>query len=225
MRAALLIVVALAACAPPGGLLRARTLPPSASQMTGGVEVGVAAPSNTENDAKLPWLNFTAGYRRGISEDVELGARVMAIGVKGFNALGVAGDVKVQLKKSEDPGTGVDIATGLVLAYQQPRLGTTPWHIGSAVVPLLIGHNFGKHQLIWGPRIAYEVWTGEGQDPIQMYYAGGSVAFAWRLSKHFEFVPELAMLYSPIQLGGEAAAENQTGAVFTQLTLGMSWSF
>jgi hypothetical protein len=220
------ILVALAACAPPAGLFRARTLAPSASQMTGGLEMGVVGASRPGNDAKLPWVNLSAGYRRGIAHGVELGGRVMAVGVKGFTAFGVAGDAKVQLRRSDDPGDGTDVATGVVIAYQQPRLGGTPWHLGSIVVPLLVGHNFGKHQLVWGPRVAYELWTGEGQDPIHLFYGGASVAFAWRLGRHFELVPELAILYSPIEMGGEAAGtEAQTGAVLTQLTLGGSWSF
>jgi hypothetical protein len=221
----LALVALLAACAPPVGLYRARTLAPSASQLTGGIEAGLVTPETSDGDAKLPWLNLSAGYRRGVADRVELGGRVMLLGFRGFSALGVAGDVKVQLRRSEDPGSGTDVATGAVLAYQQVRLGGTPWHLSSIALPLLIGHNFGRHQLVWGPRVAYELWTGEGQDPIHLFYGGGSVAFAWRVGESLELVPELAVLYSPIKLGGEVASEERTGATITQLTLGACWRF
>ena len=62
-------------------------------------------------------------------------------------------------------------------------------------------------------------------DPIHLFYLGGSTAFAWRLTKTFELVPELAVLYSPIHFGGEVDAGDRTGAVITQLTLGATWLF
>ena len=221
-----ILASALAACAPPLGLQRARVLAPSASQLAGGLELGLVTPDlGPENNAKIPWLNLSAGYRRGIADGVEVGGRVMMVGVRGFTSLGVAGDVKLQLLASGDPGRGTDMATGAVLAYQQIRLGGTPWHLSSIAFPLLIGHNLGRHQFVWGPRLAYELWTGEGQDPIHLFYAGASAAFAWRVGDSLELVPELAILYSPMKFGGEVDAGDRTGATITQLTLGASWHF
>jgi hypothetical protein len=213
-------VVAAAACAPQMTMSRARTLQPGTAQVGAGVEAAVVAPP-VSSDAKVPLANLAVGYRRGVADGFDAGARSWIFGIPAFWTWGIAGDAKWQLRTSPSPGRGVDVALGGILAYQQVRNGGTPWHIGAITLPLLIGHNFGKHQLVWGPRLSWALLGAEGQRTIDIPAWGLSVGFAWRFARRWEFVPELTWMYSPIHMNGEVMT--QQGATGSQLTLGLTY--
>jgi len=219
----LLILAALAGCAPQAAVGRARTLPPGASTIGGGIDASVTRPNSpNDTDPKLPSGNLGVTYRRGLTDRVEMGGRTWGIGIPAFWTLGIALDGKVSLRRSPDPRHGIDVAADVIVGYERVVNGGTPWHIGSAAATILVGHNLGRHAITWGPRAGYAIWGGEGQNPIYLQLYGASCAFAWRLGKNWELTPELLVLYSPVHFGGEVEGSRQDGAWATQLSIGLT---
>jgi hypothetical protein len=180
----------LGACAPQLGAGRARTLPPGAHQGGAGLDLVVLSPRlSPSQDVNIPWMNLGLGWRGGVAERVELGGRSFVFGIPALWTWGVAADAKVQLRTSPRPGSGVDVAVAGIVGYQQIRNGGTPWHLGSVTAALLVGHNLGRHQLVWGPRLGYQLWGGEGQNTVEMPIAGLSIGFSWRVSRALGGLP------------------------------------
>lgn len=213
-----LLLLLLSGCAAQSGMGRARVLDPGQSQLGTSVELQVLAARFGEGAvAPLPWAQAVIGYHRGLSRDVEAGARVWGFAVPGIDSLGAAGDVKVQLARGKD----WDVAVGGSVLYHQLRLGGTPQYVIGATVPVLFGHNIGKqNQLVFGPRFADYFLTGEGQNPINTFWFGASVGYYWQIKKDVALMPELSLLYTPISFHGEIADADRKGATSMQLGLG-----
>lgn len=213
--------LALGGCASAASSGRARTLESGTSQVGGDVELGVLTlPRVGDQQARVPWVQLGASYRAGVADDLELGGRVAGIGVPGLSALTVGGDLKWQLLRADGPRTRWDWALAPGASYQQVRLGDSPWHIVGVSAPLLWGREVGRHALVLGARLADQLWVGEGQRPINLFLAGGTVAFAARVGRRWEVMPELALMWSPVSFNGEV--ERRTGAGVLQLGLSIS---
>jgi hypothetical protein len=220
---AIVLACAAAACAPQLGAGRAQSLPPGQAQGGAGLDLVILSPRlSPTQDVNLPWMNLGLGYRRGLVDRLEVGGRSWIFGIPAFWTWGVAADAKWQLRRAP---RGTELAVSGIVGYQQVRNGGTPWHLASVTAAFLIGHNFGRHQLVWGPRLGYQIWAGEGMNAIRMPIAGLSLGFAWRVGKRWEIFPELVVVGSPLRFGGEVDDMERTGAGATQLTLGVSRRF
>jgi hypothetical protein len=68
-------------------------------------------------------------------------------------------------------------------------------------LPLLFGIDFGGHELVIGPRLIDQVLFGtfgnsggsSGSTTANIFYAGGSIGFAARVSPGVRIVPEVAV--------------------------------
>jgi hypothetical protein len=147
-----------------------------------------------------------AGLRYGATHDVELGARVTTAGL----TLGT----RVQLERSPDPRSGVDVLIAPALAYTvQDKLALE--------LPLLVGIDLGEHQLVIAPRIVYQMHLGVpfAQGPVSFLYAGASIGIAIRLDDHVALMPEIAAL---AQLYADAGyGSNLLDAVGLQGSIGL----
>jgi len=169
-------------------------------------------------DIPLPGVLLGGGVARGMTPNFELGARAWGIYSRYFlTSYGGAIDTKWQLSRR-----GPKIALATSAGYHALVLGGAPWHSFQATVPLLFGFDIGKHQLIAGPRIADYVLTSYGQNTINALLGGASLAFAWRVSSKVDLLPELTYLYSPVRFGGEVGGDDQVGASFFNLGLGLT---
>lgn len=218
------IIFALAGCMPPMSLTRATTLAPSEARVGASVELSVLTPeAPPEQKVPAPWAHVGGGYHQGIADGVEAGGRGWIFGIPDLWNFGLAADGKFQLRRSEDPRTGVDVALGASIVYQQVRWGGTPWHQIGAIVPLYIGHNIGDDQFVWGPHVGLHLWTGMGQNPIVLPTAGGSVGYAWRIGRTFDLIPQLDIFFTPVGVGGEVHNMTYNGSWGVQLGVGGSF--
>lgn len=223
LRATVLLLLATA-CGPITGAGRARTLPVGRNEVSAGLEALLIAPRLRETNVALPWLQFGAGFHRGVGERLELGARLwgLSLGQRAdFKTWGGALDGKLQLRRATPTG-GRDVALAPSVTYHQIAFGGWPQHQAGAAVPLLIGVTLSERtQLVLGPRLAYQAWFGESQHTQHLLFAGASVALVWQWSPRFALAPELGLLYSPVQFGGEDPRGDQRGLTFLGLGLGV----
>jgi hypothetical protein len=200
-RAWLLLMTASLGCASATTLGTARTLEP-----------GVLQPSVS---VKAPMPLLEVGVRRGLTESVDVGARVGGYFSTPMTVLSVAADSKVQLRRSVDPGSGWDFAVVPGAGYEQAVVGGQRLHSVHFSLPLLLGKNLGRHQLIFGPRLIDQILWNRDSETINVLFYGTSVAFAWRISEKVQLIPEASLLIS----GASVNASN--GSVIGQLGLGV----
>jgi hypothetical protein len=156
------------------------------------------------------------GFAYGIAEGVELGARVWGVYTPNFlTSFGGSLDSKWQLSRGK-----IDVALASSVGYHQLTLGGAPWHTFHATLPLLFGWNLGRHQLVFGPRVADYLLTAYGQNTVNSFWGGLSLGFAWRVSERIDLLPELVILYSPVNFGGRVDPDDRRGATLTTLGLG-----
>ena len=228
MKRALWLLALAAGCAPLAHGGRARVLPVGRNEVTFAPEVTLLSTKITPEGVTLPSLQLGLGYHRGVTQRLELGGRVWGFGVEraDLRTWGAALDAKIQLQWQDPLTGGADIAVAPSGGYHQMKLGGTPEHFAFASVPLLVGLPVGRrHQLVFGPRVAWHAWWGESQRAQRHVFYGGSVAFALALGERFVFIPELVLLWSPIQFGGEAPQAEQKGATYMSLGLGVGLGF
>jgi hypothetical protein len=210
------------------GAGRARTLPAGQTELAVVPEATLLSPKFGDHRAKLPWAQLRVDARRGLTERIEVGTRVwgLSLGSFGFSVAGAAADLKMQLRRApgDAENAGLDVAVVPAIAYQQVRIGGTPEHHTMVVLPVLLGWRFSRgRELVLGPRLAYERWTGESQYPIDALFGGVSAAFVLPIGRRFLFVPELGWLYSPVRFNGEVDTENRRGLRILSLALGVGF--
>jgi hypothetical protein len=144
-----------------------------------------------------------AGARVGVSDAVDVEGRV--------TTLGLTAAAHVQVHRGER--LDVLVAPGAQV--------TSPDKL-ALELPVLFGINFAHdNQLVLAPRLVYQMRFGvPGFDhPISFAFAGASVGFAWRLSRHFTFLPELAALGQIY--ADEGFSSNVVNTVGLQLSFGL----
>lgn len=211
-------------CATQSGMGRARVLPEGESELFGIAQASVLSARLTPGEpVPLPWIQVGAGWHRGYGGGLELGARLWGGSFLSLSTLGIALDAKLQLVQSPEPTRGVDVATGLSLAYHVGDLGGWPWNGPTATVPLLVGFNLGRLHLVLGPRGGVTWVTGQGQAPLLLGFGGLSLGMEMRLHRQFSLMPELVLLYSPVSFDGTRVDAPQRGASLAELGLGVSY--
>lgn len=133
------------------------------------------------------------GGRYGITDDVEVGARVWLPGY--------AIDTKIALLRSESEETGWDISVAPALSYLGSMSGTAEGsgyelHVTTLYLPLLMGYNLGGgNSVVLGARIADQIWTTEDQadTTANLLYVGGSLSFVWKVADGIRIAPEVAL--------------------------------
>ncbi|MEM1348929.1 MAG: hypothetical protein AAGI01_10260, partial [Myxococcota bacterium] len=69
----------------------ARLLGPGKAAITGGVDLASSEPTlEPSRPISLPLMQLSLGYRRGLTEDWDVGGRVWGMGVPGFAGVGAA---------------------------------------------------------------------------------------------------------------------------------------
>jgi hypothetical protein len=136
------------------------------------------------------------GARVGVTDRLDVAARVTTLGVGAAAEIQVVHDVLV--------APGVQVTSPDKLAFE---------------LPVRFGIDLGKNQLILAPRLAYQLRFGVPVVGTTAYLFGGaSVGFAWRLGKRFTFLPEVAFLGQLWATPGFSS--NLENTVGMQLSLG-----
>ena len=151
-----------------------------------------------------------AGARVGVTDRLDLEARVTTLG----------GTLAAHVQLRRDPSRfGVE-------AMLAPGLAYTAVDKLAIELPLVVGINVGHDdQIVLAPRAVYQMRLDVPglSRPVGFVFFGGSIGFAWRVARHFTFMPEASFL-------GQVWAEpgfttNVTGTVGMQLALGMLFDF
>lgn len=223
---ALLVALATTGCASQTGFGRASTLGEGELEAQGALTASVASMQAAPGDpTPLPWLDLELGVHYGLTEDVDVGGRLWGVGIRGLGTWGAALDTKVALLTSDEQGTGWNIAVAGAASYHQILVGGTPTHLLSLTIPVLFGHDFGKSQLVFGPRVVGNLWTGQGQGTIETLSYGLSVGYSIGIGDRWQLMPELVLLATPVSFNGEVHDEDRYGAGFLHLAIGGSYRF
>jgi len=228
MRRALLLflLVLPAGCASQTGFGRATTMPEGELQGQAGLTATLGSAQMTPGERTLlPYLDLSAGVRYGLAEDFEVGGRVWGAGIRGLGTWGVSADTKIGLLRSEEEGSGWNVAVATGAAYHQILIGGTPSHLFSLTVPLLVGVDLGRDQLVFGPRVTGQVWTGQGQGSIETLSYGLSLAYAIALGETWELTPEIVATGTPVSFNGEIDDDDRNGAGFLHVGLSLGHRF
>ncbi|MDX2024106.1 MAG: hypothetical protein SF187_27950 [Deltaproteobacteria bacterium] len=218
----------VASCAPVAGIGRARTLGKGRYEVGVGPDVTVVTGQLSSGKVPLPSAQLVAGVRYGVSDDADVGGKAWGISLGKYllESWGVAGEVKWQLRRAplELGRRGTDVALGLQGTFHNVVLGGTPERMLGASMPLLFGWRVGAaNQLVASLRVDYQVWTGESQTPLALGLAGGSVGFVWQWTERWSFMPELAVLWSPLSFNGESGGQDSRGLSILSLGLGIHY--
>lgn len=219
-------VLCAAGCASQTGFGRATTLPRGELQGQAGLNLTLGAAQTAPGSrTPLPYLDLLAGLHHGLTDDVEVGGRLFGMGIRGLGFWGVAADTKVSLLRSDDEGSGGNIAAAAGASYHQIVVGGTPTHLFALTIPLLFGVDLGRDQLVFGPRVMGQVWTGQGQGSIETMSYGLSVAYSIAIGERWELSPELVWMGTPISFNGEVHGDDRYGAGFLHVGIGGAYRF
>ncbi len=133
------------------------------------------------------------GGRYGITDEVEVGARVWLPGY--------AVDTKIALLRSETEDSGWDLSVAPAVSYMGSMSGTAEGsgyelHVTTIYLPLLIGYNLGGgNSVVLGARLADQIWTTEDQEDTtaNLLYIGSSLSFVWKVAEGIRIAPEVAL--------------------------------
>ena len=218
--AALLIVatqVVVTGCATQAGLGRARVLDVGQLEYGGAMQAqSTGAKLGPGPPIQLPWVQLMAVARTGVRPDLELGGRLWAMDVLSLGTFGLSVDGKWQMRRGE----WIDVALGSNLQWQRSILGGWPWHSLGVVVPLLVGLNLGRHQLIGSVRSGVGALFGESMRTQWLGLSAVSLGFSLALGR-WQLVPEVIVGWSPVGWNGTHADVERTGATVFELSVGI----
>ncbi|HEX9289586.1 MAG TPA: hypothetical protein VF904_08685 [Anaeromyxobacteraceae bacterium] len=162
----------------------------------------IASPSGTGAANTTPtFAQLEAGFRYGVTDGIEVGGSVWVLGA------GAQG--KLQLVRSPSPDTGVDVAlawaTGLGGGSFPGGIdgdGVITWvstRIISAEAAVPVGFNVGGgSQLVVTTRLVHHWYAvkvdGAASTTSNVLFAGGSLAFAWKVAESVTVLPEVMVL-------------------------------
>jgi len=145
------------------------------------------------------------GMRYGLLPKLDMEARL--------TTLGAAFAARAQIRRGSDRW-GIDVLAAPGVQYT--------WQDKVALqAPVLFGLNVpGDHQIIFAPRGVWQMRFAPGvSHPVNYLFLGASVGFAWRVTRHFSLLPELAFLTQIYADTGFASAF--AGGVGIQGSLGV----
>lgn len=198
-----LAAAAAQGCASWSNMGTARTLAPGHTRWSPAVTLSGAA---TDQQARVETLGpqMELGGDVGVTEGLELGARVWGLPSRSLWTWGARAEAKIQLYRPPNPNRGVAVALAPRAGWHQVGSGGAQ---GGAVilgVPLLVGVNIGGgSQVVLGPEVGGQVWLGADTRPIPAWTLGGSLGLVWFVGDCFALAPEVAVHASSLDLAGD----------------------
>ncbi|WNG53949.1 hypothetical protein F0U59_03430 [Archangium gephyra] len=172
----------LSGCASTG---MARTLDPGHFQfsISPSAQAVLNGRGSIGSDVPVPQLELGARY--GVTERLDVGARVYFPGAEA--------DVRFGLLRAPSLRSGVDVTLAPSVNYVAFLSTNTQWTVS---LPLLVGLNFNGSQLTLGPRVSYILPSASG-DSGNTFLVGTSVGYSVPLNPSTRFTTELAVLVPP----------------------------
>ena len=186
--------VVVSGCPTASSLSSARTLDRGAVEVTVAPTVinGIALGQNDDGQTTSSVVGVPsaeAHIRYGISDRVEIGAKLY---LGGF-----AGHLKLGLIRSETADDGFNLSFDPGLSYAGIGAGGVGVGVVYLYLPVLAGYRFGGHELTFGPRLVpvlAGVTVGSGSGNGMVVLGGGSLGISLRLGDSFRLHPELSLL-------------------------------
>ena len=210
-------------CASVTGAGTARTLPPGEHEIGSGLEFGLGLPKIAPTyHAPLPWPQLVLGYRRGLTERLDVGARAWGFGIRGLYTVGAEVDTKIALKRAEATTRGIDYTLDPAVSYHQVAVGRAPTHSLIVQSPLLIGFNAnGGDQFVVGPRLGYQGVFGPDLHPVHLFSLGTNLGYHWQVTDKLAFFPEVVFAHAPVSFNGVINDAQRRGLTIFQIGLGL----
>jgi hypothetical protein len=202
-RLAILGAVLLGGCASFSTMSTARTVKRDTTQTWVAPEfVGMTIDTGSGDEA-ISVPQFELGFRRGVTDSVELGGKLWL--------LGAALESKFQLLRSESQDRGIDVALAPSVGWLGFNSGDGDgFNVVTGYLSLPVGLNLpGGSQLVLTPKAIYQRYIAKGggsTDSVGVFFVGGSAGFAWKLGEMY-ILPEISIM--------QPAAQGQAGdAIF-----------
>jgi len=165
---------AAAGCTAMSTVKTATTVPRGETQIIAAVEANGGAPIELPVRPLLPEL--VVGARRGLGDRVEVGGKLTSLPLGGrVTTVGLEGEVKVQLRRR--PDSRIEIALGPAAGFRWVYSSAASMQVTYATLPLLVGCNLGRHQLVVAPEVGLQLWTSAGASAIWAPVAGLTLGF------------------------------------------------
>jgi hypothetical protein len=160
----------------------------------------VAINSKASGGVGYPLLE--GGVRVGVTDNIELGGRL------GFNGITAEGKFGLLRPPTTDSGFNLSLNPGVGFIGYGASTSAGSTSSGGFVgvltfhLPILMGIDFGGHELVIGPRAIDQVLFGtfssstaggSASSVANIFYAGGSIGFAIKVSGGFRIMPEIAI--------------------------------
>jgi hypothetical protein len=200
--AALAGLVSLAAldgggCTAMSTIKTATTVPPGQTQVVGAIEANGGAPLELPVKPLLPELAI--GLRRGLTDRVEVGGKLTTLPLgRAVTTAGLEGHVKVQLRRV--PWSRFKLAVGPAAGFRWIASSGAAMQVTYATVPLLVGIDVGRHQIVVAPEAGLQLWTSAGSNEVWAPMLGLSLGFVWRIGQRFALVPEAAAYRTDVKI-------------------------
>ncbi len=150
--------------------------------------LGAAVLGGDSDAAGVVMPHFDMALRYGVSERVDVGARV------GFSLAEL--QTKVLLTQPGDPDLAISLAPSISGASirigeaEREDEGVSTRYVNVAL-PLLVGFKTnGGSELVLGPRLIYTRFGG-----VNILSAGGSLGYAFRVTDRFRLMPEVGISF------------------------------
>jgi hypothetical protein len=214
-RAAALGIVlggAAAGCTAMGTIKTAGTVPRGQTQVVAAIEGNGGAPVELPVKPLLP--EMVVGVRRGLTERLEIGGKLTTLPLgRRVTTAGLEGAVKVQLRRR--PDARLEIALAPTAGFRWISSSGAAMQVSYAAVPLILGYNVGRHQIVLAPEAGLQLWTSAGAGEIWAPVGGLTLGFVWRIGQRFALVPEATAYRSPV------AIDYSRGTMMIHLGIGM----
>jgi hypothetical protein len=202
----------LGGCTAMSTVKTAATVPRGQTQVVTAVEGNGGAPVELPVKPLLPEL--VVGVRRGLTERVELGGKLTTLPLgRRLTTAGLEAEVKVQLRRR--PDSHLEIALGLAGGFRWISSSGAAMQVSYLSLPLLLGWNVGRHQIVLTPEAGLQLWTSAGSSEVWAPLTGLTLGFVWRLGERFTLVPEAGAYRTKM------AIEHSRGTVMVHLGVGM----
>lgn len=201
----------LGGCASFSTMSTARTVAPDTTQTWVAPEfVGMTIDtgSGSGNEA-ISVPQFEVGVRRGISDGVELGAKLWL--------LGAAFEGKFQLLRSATEDAGIDVALAPAIGWLGFNSGDGDgFNVVTGYLSLPVGVNMaGGSQLVLTPKAIYQRYmakSGADTGSVSIMFLGGSAGFALKVGTTY-ILPEISVM-QPVVQGDAGESMYYDGVVF-----------
>lgn len=160
---------------------------------------GVTDPAKGPDRRRYTWSALELGVQYGVTERLELGARLGAASSQLASGL----RAKLALHRSVSPEEGYDLSLAPGLSFASTNgdaagPSISSGHLFIAEATLLLGLNLrGGHQVVLGAGLGDFDWGGGESSSSNVAGFGALAGFSWRVTPGLRLMPMVAGGYSP----------------------------